>query len=453
MRIALVTVYSHTHCTLKDVAGGFGTVFQIGDSAPAKILERAKSKLARLPSPVLGYVAAFAEREGHDVSVFDIRRDAEQHDAVPSGFDLVCVLTSLVDASCERDVMRDFRSTGAHTIAIGAFATTSPEYFGDFADVVVRGEPERLGTELFDTSRRGVLEAGYVDDLDTLPFPSWQAFDHASFRYAFLSRRTTLPVQGVRGCAYGCNYCPFRVTSPFRQRSPESVVGEVTHLKKTYNAEGIAFRDPLFNLDSDRVRALATGLQPLDLRFSGEMRADRLDASLLEDLYKAGLRSLEIGVESVNLSLLEKAKRQPPSLANVRDVVRTAHRLGIRVIANFMFGLPDDTEESIRETVEFAKELNTFAVQFTVATPYPGTTLETRVKDLKHKVRLEAHTGWEPTFRHPTIAGDTLRTLREWAYVSYHYRPRYAARFVAQSMDALVDAARIPAMPRFSAYV
>lgn len=453
MRIGLVTVYSHAHCTLKDVAGGFGTVFQIGESNRAKLLERAKSKLARLPSTVLGYIAAFAEGAGHEIAVLDIRRDREQHDSVPSGFDLVCVLTSLVDASSERDVMRDFRATSAHTIAIGAFATTNAEYFADAANVVVRGEPENLGPRLFDTSLSGIVEAGYVDDLDTLPWPSWNAFDHASFRYAFLSRRTTLPIQGVRGCAYGCNYCPFRVTSPFRQRSADAVVQEVAHLKRTYSAEGIAFRDPLFNLDADRVRALARGLRPLDVRFSGEMRADRLDASLLEELYASGLRSLEIGVESVNLSLLEKAKRQPPSLQNVRDVVRTAHRLGIRVIANFMFGLPDDTEQSIRETVAFAKELNTFAVQFTVATPYPGTALETRVQSLKKKVRLEEHTGWEPTFRHPTIEGDTLRTLREWAYVSYHYRPKYAARFVAQSVDALVDAARIPAMPRFSAYV
>lgn len=440
MKIALVTVYSHTHCTLKDVAGGYGTVFQIGHSSRARILEKAKSELARMASPVLGYLAAVAEKSGHSVHVVELQRHERSRDEVPQGFDIACVLTSMVDASAERDVMSALHRAGTHTIAFGAYATAKPEFFLDAATVVVRGEPEGLGEALFDRSKRGVIDAGYIDDLDALPFPSWSAFPTSTFRYALLTRETTLPVQGVRGCAFGCNYCPFRATAPFRQRSPENVVAEIAHLKSRYGARGIAFRDPLFNLDRDRVKALAAGVKPLDVKFSAEMRADRLDASLLRTLREAGLRSLEIGVESVNLDMLSDAKRQPPSLREIRDVVKEAHGLGIRVIANFMFGLPDDTEETIKETVAFAKELNTFAVQFTIATPYPGTTLTTRVQNLLRKERPESYTGWEPTFAHPSMSADTLRRLREWAYVSYHYRPRYMARFASHALGALFDA-------------
>jgi radical SAM superfamily enzyme YgiQ (UPF0313 family) len=303
---------------------------------------------------------------------------------------------------------------------------------------VVRGDPEALGARLFDPALTGIVEAGTASDLDALPLPDWDRFPVGEYRYALLTRRgRTLPVAGARGCAYGCGYCPFRVTTRFRERSAASVVAEVRRNRDRYGARGVAFRDPLFNLDRDRVRAIARGLAPLDVRWSAEMRADRLDGSLLEELHGAGLRSLEIGVESADVGMLARERRAPPSRAQIERVVGDAHRLGIRVIANFMLGLPADTEAGMKRTVAWAKRLNTFAVQFTVATPYPGTTLEATAGRVD--ARLDRHTGFEPVFEHPSISAARLSALREWAYVSYHSRPRYLGRFVLQAAQTLLD--------------
>ena len=124
-------------------------------------------------------------------------------------------------------------------------------------------------------------------------------------------------------------------------------------------------------------------------------------------------------------------------MQQIEDIINAAHDLGVRVIANFMMGLPEDNEAGIRATVAWAKELNTFAVQFTVATPYPGTSLEGLLGD--RDPAPEAYTGWEPLFDHPTLAPDELRSLREWAYVSYHARPRYAFHFAQQAARAILD--------------
>ena len=439
MRVALVTVYSHDRCTLKDVAGGYGTVFAIGSSLPARVLERAKSRLARLPSPVLGYLAAQLRAANHEVIVADVRRGDAGRDPVPE-CDVALVLSSLVDASAEREVLAELSRAGTRTVAFGAYATARPEAYAGVADCVVTGEPESLGAALLDPALRGVVDAGFVADLDALPFPDWTAFPVAKYRYAMLSHRgPTLPVSGVRGCAFGCGYCPFRVTAPFRQRDPSRVAREVAHLVERHGARAIAFRDPLFNLDRDRVRALARELQPLNVRFSAEMRADRLDEELLAELRDAGLRSVEVGVESVDREMLARERRSPPTHEQIERVVDAAHRLGVRVIANFIFGLPDDDEPTIRATVAWAKRLNPFAVQFTVATPYPGTTLETRVRDRLTDVRPDRYTGWQPVFDHPRLPAERLSALREWAYVSYHARPRYVARFLRHAAGSLLD--------------
>ncbi len=447
MRVALVTVFSHAECTLKDVAGGYGTVFRVGTSLPARLLERAKTHVAELPPVTAGHLAQAARAAGHTVRVCELRRipappggrGVARHDPVPSNLDLALVQTSIVDATAERAVLAELSARGVRTIAYGAFATARPQLYADVADVVVRGEPEALGASLFDPSLRGIVEAGWVADLDALPFPDWSAFPIARYRYAFLARGTTLPVAGARGCAFGCGYCPWRATAPFRERDPDRIVAEVRTLVERFGARAIAFRDPLFNLDAARVRALARGLRPLGVRFSAEMRADRLDAGLLAELHGAGLRSLEIGVESVDRAMLAREHRKPPEAAQIERVVRAAHAVGVRVVANFMLGLPDDNEATFRASVAWAKRLDTFAVQFTVATPYPGTTLAEHAAPRMRLTAPESHTGWEPTFAHAHLTAERIRALREWAYLSYHYRPRYALRVARTALAALAD--------------
>ncbi|MCA9602282.1 MAG: radical SAM protein, partial [Myxococcales bacterium] len=425
--------------TLKDVAGGYGTVFRIGQSPFARGLEFAKRRVADLPSPVLGYIARAAEDAGHTVGVHSVRRGAAGHDPLPDA-DFAVVLSSIVDANAEREVLGELRRRGVPAVVVGAYASAHPEFYEGDAHAVVVGEPEALGPALFDVDATGIRDVGSVADLDALPFPSPRAFPVREFRYAFLSHTgVTLPVSGARGCTFGCGYCPWRVTAPFRQRSPESIAREVESLIATHGARAIAFRDPLWNFDRDRSLELADRLAPLGVRWSAEMRADRLDEPLLARLARAGLRSMEIGVESVDREMLKRERRAPPSAEQITDVIATAKRHGIRVITNFMFGLPDDTREGIRASVGWAKELNPFAVQFTVATPYPGTTLETRTRGRLRVLAPEARSGWEPVFEHPSLRAEELRALREWAYVSFHFRPRYVFSFASQAVRSLIE--------------
>lgn len=443
MRLTLASVYSHDRCTLKDVAGGFGTVFEVGTSLRARFLERAKSRLAELPPVVLGHLAARLRALGHEVTVAKVRGEEREASALAPSTDWVLVHASLVDADAERRFLDRLRARGTRTLVFGAAATALPTHFAEHADVLLTGEPEgapdALWREVLEGSARGIRDAGTVADLDALPFPDWSPFPVERYRYALLSTRgPTLPIQSARGCPYGCGYCPWRVTASFRERDPARVVEEARRARDIHGARALSFRDPLFNLDPERVRAIARGLEPLGLTWSAEMRADRLDRDLLGALARAGLRSLELGVESVDRALLAAEKRKPPTHAQIESVVRDARSLGIRVICNYVLGLPGDTTETMRETVRWAMSLNSFAVQFTVATPYPGTSLASRRK-LPVLERPDDLTGFRASELDGAVSADELARLREWAYVQYHFRPRYVASFVAQAARALLD--------------
>ena len=100
------------------------------------------------------------------------------------------------------------------------------------------------------------------------------------------------------------------------------------------------------------------------------------------------------------------------------------------MVANYILGLPNDTVKGMKETIRYAKKLNTFGVQFTMCTPYPGTEFFEQVKDRVFDHNWEHFTGWTNVYRHDRISTEKLHELKERAYVSYHFRPRYVYRFM-----------------------
>ncbi len=431
MRIALVNASRQRGCTLKDVAGGFGTVFTVGRSARARLLERAKESVAALPNVTLAYLDAILTAGGAEVLVLDARGP---QDLVPA--DLYLIASSIVDCSLERELgAAARRRRGARVGYFGAFAAVRPEYYEGAADFIVRQDVENLAPELArGRIPEGVVDAGFVPDLEALPFPRWERFDLRRSRYRIVTRRgPTLPVLASRGCAYACDYCPYLVNARYRSRGAVSIAREIEHLRERYGARGISFRDPLRVFSAAEARRFADLLEErqLDVHFSMECRADLLDEETLQQLHRAGLRSLEIGVESADPEVVRARGRRAPDARQQERVIELCHRLGIHVIANYLLGLPNDTPEGMRATIRYAKKLNTVAVQFTVATPYPGTTFHEEVRARIFERDFERFNGWTNVFRHERMTPQEIHRLREWAYVSYHFRPRYAWRLLA----------------------
>ena len=434
MKIAVLNASRQKNCTLKDVAGGFGTVFTVGHSPFARLLELAKRRIAAIPNITLAYLDSILSAHGASVRVLDVRRSDQ---LVPA--DLYLIASSIVDCNLERELGSEVRRRfGSKVGYFGSFAATVPDFYRDSADFVVQGEIENIAPQLAKGEiPQGTVSAGFVEDLDSLPFPRWDQFDLRRFRYQIITGSgITLPMLGSRGCPYTCNYCPYLVNSKYRVRSPESIVDEIRYLTEKYNIRGIAFRDPNLTFDKKRAREFSELLlrYNLDIRWGMEARTDRLDMELIDLLYRSGLRSIEVGVESANESVLRGNLRKAIASSQQEQMIEHCHRLGIRVIANYTLGLPNDTVEGIRETIRYAKKLNTFAIQFTVTTPYPGTQFYDAVKDSIFERDWERFNGWTSVYHHPLIRSEELHRLREFAYVSYHLRPRYVWRFLKSTI-------------------
>jgi radical SAM superfamily enzyme YgiQ (UPF0313 family) len=434
VKIAVLNASRQKNCTLKDVAGGFGTVFTVGNSPFARLLEIAKRRIAAIPNITLAYLDSILSAHGASVRILDVRR-ADQ--LVPA--DLYLISSSIVDCNLERELgLEARRRFGARVGYFGTFASAVPDFFSGAADFVVQEEIENIAPALARGEiPSGTISAGFVEDLDGLPYPKWDQFDIKRFRYQIITNKgITLPMLGSRGCPYTCNYCPYLVNSKYRVRTPESIVDEIRYLVDQYGIHGISFRDPNLTFDMKRAGEFADLLLKynLDVRWSMEARTDRLDPELIQLLYRAGLRSIEVGVESSNHEMLRKNQRKAIPMDQQERIINECHKLGIRVIANYTLGLPNDTVEGIHETIRYAKRLNTFAIQFTVTTPYPGTQFYDSVRPSIFERDWERFNGWTSVYRHPSILPEELHRLREFAYVSYHLRPRYVWRFLQSTV-------------------
>jgi anaerobic magnesium-protoporphyrin IX monomethyl ester cyclase len=434
MKIAVLSASRQKNCTLKDVAGGFGTVFTVGTSAFAKLLEIAKRRIAAIPNITMAYLDSILTAHGADVSILEVRRPDQ---LVPA--DLYLISSSIVDCGFELEIGEEVRRRFGSKIGyFGTFASAVPEFYSSAADFVVKDEIENIAPDLArGRIPAGIVSAGFVRDLNRLPFPSWDQFDIRRFRYQIITNRgITLPMLGSRGCPYTCNYCPYLVNSKYRIRTPENIVEELEHLVAKYGIRGISFRDPNMTFDKARAHEFADLVlsRKLDIRWSMEARTDRLDPDLINILHRAGLRSVEVGIESSNEVMLKANLRKATPKSHQEKVIDHCHKLGIRVIANYTLGLPNDTVEGIHDTIRYAKKLNTFAIQFTVTTPYPGTQFYQSVKHLVFEQDWERFNGWTSVFRHPSISPAELHRLREFAYVSYHLRPRYVWRFLQSTL-------------------
>jgi anaerobic magnesium-protoporphyrin IX monomethyl ester cyclase len=434
MKIVVLSASRHKNCTLKDVAGGFGTVFTVGKSPFARLLEIAKRRIASIPNITLAYLHAILANHGAEVRILDVHRLDQLEPA-----DLYLISSSIVDCIFEREIGLQARGRfGSRIGYFGAFAATVPEFFAGAADFIVKEEVENIAPALARGEMpSGVVSAGFVADLNALPYPRWDQFDIRRFRYQIITGRgATLPMLGSRGCPYTCSYCPYLVNSRYRIRSPENIVDEIEHLVGRYGIHGISFRDPNLTYGKERAREFAELLlrRGLKVRWSMEARTDRLDPDLITVLHRAGLRSVEVGIESVNENLLRTNRRKAIPRIHQEQVIEHCHKLGIRVIANYTFGLPNDTVGGVLDTIRYAKKLNTFAIQFTVTTPYPGTAFYRNVQSRIFDRNWEHFNGWTSVYRHPVIPPEELHRLREFAYVSYHLRPRYIWRFLCATL-------------------
>jgi anaerobic magnesium-protoporphyrin IX monomethyl ester cyclase len=219
-----------------------------------------------------------------------------------------------------------------------------------------------------------------IDKIDELPWPARHLLPMQRYRDNFAG----LPMPGLqmwasRGCPFHCIFCVWpRVMyggHAYRARDPVDVVDEMEQTVQRYNLCSVSFDDDTFDIGKPRILRLCSEIRQRDLGlpWTAMARADTADREMLEAMAGAGLYAIKYGVESGVQQLVDAAGKSL-DLKRVKETVQITQDLGVKVHLTFTLGLPGETEETIRQTIDFASDMSADSVQFSIATPYPGTT-------------------------------------------------------------------------------
>lgn len=407
----------------KDFAGGYGVgQYASGGGIRGQIVRWFYKRDQRPPALTFAYLVSIFRQLGHEVQYSE--------DQVPKTGDVYVFCPSLITLNLELAALQEVvrQQPQAQILIVGILATTMPEVFAELPVTLVQGEPEQLLWKLDAVLNSNARQAavGSVKDLDDLPFPDWDLFKPNKLRIGYdFTRFPTGLIQQSRGCTFTCNYCPYIVIeNKTRFRSPESVVEEMRRGMREYGFRSFKFRDPLFGLDRKRVVRLAEliGRLPRKMQFSIESRIDLLKPETLELLKSVGLTSVTVGIETPDETTLKHYKRAPINDDKQRVFVETCRRLGIRTVAGFMIGFPEDTPQSIKGVLRYAKAVNPTFANFNIVTPYPGTEFYENVRSQIADLDYTKYNVYTPVMRCEHLTPEEVRHWHARCYQKFYFR-------------------------------
>ena len=285
----------------------------------------------------------------------------------------------------------------------------------------IKGLAWRDGDEIVVNSPRP-----FIKDLNDLPIPKHELLPLQKYRMPLIKGPFTFIVTS-RGCPAGCTYCIKHVSYQYstRLRSPELIMQELWQLKKM-GINTIHMYADLFTINRDQVVDLCQRMiaEDIDLRWMCNSRVDFVDEEMLQLMGQAGCWLISWGIESGNEQILKHAHKGA-NPAKAERALHWAKKAGIKNWGYFIIGLPGETEETIRETIEFSKKLPLDIALFHVAAPYPGTPFFFEVVE---NGWFRPGTRWEQVdmdkgtvLDYPDLSAERLlywqkRAWREWAF-------------------------------------
>jgi phosphonoacetaldehyde methylase len=424
----------------------------------------------------LAYLAAVAERNGHETVVVDALAGYEPPTEATNGMfhcgmseaELIAIAKrikpDLIGLTCAytvqypttRSLARALKLSLSATVVIGgAHCSALPhETLADGCfDYVVIGEGEMPLLAICShvesgTSLAGVKGIAYLDaegavretgkepmkEVNQVPMPARHLFDMSKYIFSPYSHNGStlrLPYATMitsRGCPLKCSFCSVHTIwgRNNRTRDAHQTVDEIEHLYREYGVKEIHFEDDMLTLDRKRMIDICNEIveRKLDITWTtpNGVFVNTLNKDLLAAMKRSGCYQLALAIESGSKSVLRNLMKKNVSLDYAREVVQMMRQLDIGVYFFFIIGMPGETEADVLQTIAYAKKLMPDEAYFSIATPYPGTPLYDQCQE-----RGYIPADYNPTLMRPTqplietefLSRGDVRRLRDYAYAEW----------------------------------
>lgn len=408
-----------------------------------------------LPPLGLAYIAAVLRDKNIAVKILDLAAynmdDAHAREAMKREKPDIVGITAATNTIEEAYRIAGIaKSLGAMVVIGGPHTSALPEKTLKECretDIVIRGEGEYAMLELAQGKPLKLIRGlSYrvgntikknpdrppIKDLNSLPLPARDLLPLERYRSIGVRKYPFATIMTSRGCPFSCTFCTNYMVhgKGFRPRSPENVLKEIDMLVNKYGVKEINILDDNFTLIPGRAEKICDMLMErgydLIWKCGNGIRADMVTQDLLVKMKRAGCYLLAFGVESGNPDVMKNIQKGE-TLDQIRKAVLWTKKAGIMTEGFFMLGNEGDTEKTMNETIEFAKELDLDIAQFQVFIPIPGSAY---TKKIEKNGRIFAKS-WsdynafnEPIFSCGPLTPELMSRMQKKAYREYYFRPR-----------------------------
>ncbi len=305
--------------------------------------------------------------------------------------------------------------------------------FDDFPyiDVVVTGEGEFAFLEIVEGKDlreiKGIGCHNKMNDprpltgnLDHIPLPNLALVDFKKHRFVGVDpvgAYPTMYIMGARGCPFHCVFCNKSVWGDMvRLRKPELIIEEIKWIHEEYGVKEICFSDDTFNLNrkwAERIFNLIIDNKlnrKITYKASFRVSEKLVDKELLQLAKEAGFWLIFYGVENGNQEMLDRMKKGI-TIGEIKRAFELTHRAGLKTIGAFMFGLPGENEETIKDTFNLWKAIKPYITGYSPALPFPGTEFEKNVVEKGHLLtaNYDEYSPEELVIRTDSLSKEDLR--------------------------------------------
>jgi len=280
---------------------------------------------------------------------------------------------------------------------------------------------------------------------DLLPDPSkyrtagWHSWTNNSDKSPFASIYTTL------GCPYRCSFCMINIinrtkqgpdissqdSNVYRRWSPKFVIKQLEYIADL-GVKNLKFADELFVLNPNHFMKICNLIKErgFDFNIWAYSRVDTCKQEYLETLKSAGVNWLTLGIENPNKDLRKEIHKDGFQEIKIAEQIKMMRDAGISVGGNYIFGLSMDTEDSIKQTLDFALENLTEMANMYCAMAYPGSPLYNQAKNEglvlpSHYSGYSQHSYGTTNLSNKNLDAATILRFRDEAWLKYHTDPKY----------------------------
>lgn len=228
-------------------------------------------------------------------------------------------------------------------------------------------------------------ESYSIENLDDLPFPNYEIMGIDKFielqsGQEWRHHKTDpnigkyIPISASRSCPFKCTFCYHAGMGKYRKHSVQYAVKFIKILKERYNITHFSIYDELFSLNKKRVLEFCEAIKDLNITFECQLRVDQIDLEMLLLMKQSGCIEISYGIESGSDKIIDSMQKKitTKQIENALNLTKIA-KIGIQ--GNFLYGDPLETQETLKESLNFQERNKLYFNDWSMVIPYPGTVL------------------------------------------------------------------------------